>query len=98
VGWVKDNLGAVVTSVVAVSTAAIISYTGLSIAQNDIEHIQEDEILHAAILAEIPSMADDIEDMEGSLRTITAALIEINKTLKIDAVEDARYHHTHRND
>lgn len=85
----------VLPSLLVVAGAIMISYANMTMAQKDIKDLKDQEVKHEEILNQIPSMATDIEHMERSLVSISAALIEINKTLKIEAVEDAKYHHEH---
>jgi hypothetical protein len=52
-------------------------------------------VRHEAILAEIPAMATDIENIEGDVSDINGAVTRIEKLLTDAAIENAKYHHSH---
>lgn len=91
VTWLKENF----SGIIAIVGAAIIAFTGLSIAQNDIEHLEKNDEAQDKILAEIPAMAADIENIEGDVGDINDAVQRIETLLTDSVIEDAKYHHEH---
>jgi hypothetical protein len=94
VAWLRDNF----SGLVGIVGALIIAYTGLSIAQNDIEHLEANDARQDKVLESVPKMEQKLVSMDATLARIEKKLDAAAKADKEDAVEDAKYHHKHLGD
>lgn len=80
---------------VAAVMGGMAAYTGLTLAQNDIEDLKEEVDELSEVVDDIPVMQRDLEHIREETEDNGEKLDKLIDLVQEAVVEDTRYHHSH---
>ena len=88
--WINGSV------MLVIAGALIVMYRDVAVSQDDIDDLEDSDAAQDEALKNLPALDAHLVSLEKVLVKLDKRLENVDKYIAADAVEDAKFHHSHR--